>query len=189
MASEWYYQIMGQQFGPVSAAELRALASAGTVARDTLICKRGEGRWVRAEKVQGLFERNDSRPAPAVPVSEKKSANSAAASSTEKELRAPTSPPPLPLPQANEQPDSQPVFNWTEVISKPRFWLCVAISLATGVAFVGVMCAVANWIWGDVPASKTGAYGQLFSEFTAFGFFGVALAAFGVAAQVFHLDD
>ena len=37
MAAQWYYQIMGQQFGPVSAAELRALASAGTVARDTLI--------------------------------------------------------------------------------------------------------------------------------------------------------
>ena len=69
MASEWYYQIMGQQFGPVSAVELHALANAGTVARDTLVRKGGEGRWVCAEKVQGLFQRSDSRsPPPSTPL-------------------------------------------------------------------------------------------------------------------------
>jgi hypothetical protein len=62
MAAEWYYQIMGQQLGPILSAELRRLADTGTVTPDTLVRKGADGRWVCAEKVQGLFQRSDSPP-------------------------------------------------------------------------------------------------------------------------------
>ena len=46
MAAEWFYLASGRQLGPVSAVELRDLANAGRVARDTLVRKGVEGRWL-----------------------------------------------------------------------------------------------------------------------------------------------
>ena len=57
MASQWFYQVMGDEVGPVSAADLRNLAQNGTVARDTLVRKAPDGAWVLAERVQGLCGR------------------------------------------------------------------------------------------------------------------------------------
>ena len=98
MAAEWYYQIMGQQLGPISPTELRALASTGAVTPETIVKKGVDGVWLRAERVQGFFEWSDSRPTLAVYHVEEKPISRTAASSTEKELRAPPSPPPLPPP-------------------------------------------------------------------------------------------
>ncbi|MCX7429197.1 MAG: tetratricopeptide repeat protein [Planctomycetia bacterium] len=70
MATEWFYQAKGQQCGPVASSELRRLADAGAIMPDTLVCRAtatrmADGRWVRAEEVQGLFQRS----APASPPS------------------------------------------------------------------------------------------------------------------------
>ena len=55
MASEWFYQVMGNQVGPVSSVELRNLAQRGAISRDTLVRKAPGSAWVLAERVQGLF--------------------------------------------------------------------------------------------------------------------------------------
>jgi hypothetical protein len=55
MASEWFYQVMGEQVGPISSAELRKLAQQGTVSRDTLVKNAPDGIWVPAVRVNGLF--------------------------------------------------------------------------------------------------------------------------------------
>lgn len=54
MAAEWFYQLMGSQLGPVSGAELLALAQRGTITHDTLVRKGANGNWVSAQQVQGL---------------------------------------------------------------------------------------------------------------------------------------
>ena len=62
MAAEWFYQVMGQELGPVGSAELRRLADTGIVEPDMLVRKGVAGRWVWAREVQGLFKRSDSPP-------------------------------------------------------------------------------------------------------------------------------
>jgi tetratricopeptide (TPR) repeat protein len=96
-AAEWFYQAQGQQAGPLSSAAFRKLASAGTITPDTLVCRAtgtgtADGRWVRAGKVQGLFQWDDApRTTPG----------------GQKEPRSPPSPPPLPAP-AGGQPALAP---------------------------------------------------------------------------------
>ena len=67
MASEWFYQAMGKQVGPVSSTQLRTLAQHGTVKQDTPVRKASDGAWVPAERVQGLFAVPHQTPRP-VPV-------------------------------------------------------------------------------------------------------------------------
>jgi hypothetical protein len=43
MASEWFYQMMGRQAGPISSAELRNLAQRGIVKNDTPVRKAPDG--------------------------------------------------------------------------------------------------------------------------------------------------
>lgn len=64
MASEWFYQVMGEQVGPVSGTELRKLAQHGTINRDTQVRKGSNGNWVPAERVNGLFNASDKAPPP-----------------------------------------------------------------------------------------------------------------------------
>lgn len=56
MASEWYYQIMGESIGPVSGAELRKATRKGQIGPDTLVRKGAAGNWVPAWRVKGLFD-------------------------------------------------------------------------------------------------------------------------------------
>jgi hypothetical protein len=51
---KFYYQIMGEEFGPVSSSELKRLASEGQIWPDTFVRKDG-GNWHVAESVKGLF--------------------------------------------------------------------------------------------------------------------------------------
>lgn len=57
MSEKWYYQIMGEVVGPLSADEVRAHAQNGLITPDTLVRKGAEGRWVTAHRVKGLFDR------------------------------------------------------------------------------------------------------------------------------------
>ena len=59
MTSEWYYQIMGETIGPVTGAEMKGLLEEGSIALDALV-RRGEGNWVFADRVTGLFADDDN---------------------------------------------------------------------------------------------------------------------------------
>ena len=78
MTREWYFQVMGQELGPLSGGELKAKVANGQVQPDTLIRKGLDGKWLFAAKVKGLFavpeELPPLPPAPAPPVKPKSSA-------------------------------------------------------------------------------------------------------------------
>ncbi|MDR3633524.1 MAG: AIM24 family protein [Isosphaeraceae bacterium] len=56
MAAEWYFRAGGAEFGPVSAAELVQQAAEGKIQPETEL-RKGDGAWVAARKVAGLFDR------------------------------------------------------------------------------------------------------------------------------------
>ena len=60
MATEWFYKMMGDEFGPYTAAELKEQAALGNIQQDSFIRKGRDGDWVSAYRVKGLFE-NPSR--------------------------------------------------------------------------------------------------------------------------------
>lgn len=55
MATEWYYQSMGEKIGPFNASELRQRAVAGELTHDTLVTRTGTEDWVTADRVKGLL--------------------------------------------------------------------------------------------------------------------------------------
>ncbi len=52
---QWYYARNDQQFGPVSAAELKQLVSAGRLSPDDLLWREGMEQWTTAVNLRGLF--------------------------------------------------------------------------------------------------------------------------------------
>ena len=56
MADQWYYQVMGEVFGPVSWSELKRLAQEGALSNDTLVRSGTEGDWIHADRVKGLLD-------------------------------------------------------------------------------------------------------------------------------------
>ena len=62
MATEWYCRIMGEEWGPMSALELMAVARWGRLSRDDLVRRKTDGTWVRAELVKGLFNAPPAAP-------------------------------------------------------------------------------------------------------------------------------
>jgi len=62
VALGWYYQRRGAEIGPVSSAQLRQLAAAGKVSRDTLVRKESCEDWVLAGRVKGLFGATEQAP-------------------------------------------------------------------------------------------------------------------------------
>lgn len=69
MTREWYFQVMGQELGPLSVGELKAKVANGQIQPDTLVRKTAEGKWIFAGKVKGLFAVPDEPP----PVAKSKS--------------------------------------------------------------------------------------------------------------------
>ena len=51
----WYYARNDQQFGPVSAVELKQLADDGRLAPDDLLWREGMDTWATAINLRGLF--------------------------------------------------------------------------------------------------------------------------------------
>ncbi|MGQ9576817.1 MAG: DUF4339 domain-containing protein [Thermoguttaceae bacterium] len=68
-AIQWYYWRGGQQFGPVSSAELKRLADQKDLAPEALVWREGMAQWVPARSVRGLFEGEAALPK-ATPLSE-----------------------------------------------------------------------------------------------------------------------
>jgi uncharacterized protein (AIM24 family) len=56
MAAEWYFRVMGTEFGPVSPQELVQQAADGQIIPETEV-RKGDAPWVPASKVAGLFDR------------------------------------------------------------------------------------------------------------------------------------
>jgi len=55
MAKDWFYQVMGQKFGPVSYADIVRLARQGSLPPESLVRKGVAGNWVPADQVKGVF--------------------------------------------------------------------------------------------------------------------------------------
>jgi len=55
MTREWHYSKGGQQHGPISHDELKALAESGQLQPGDLVWKEGMDGWLPASKVKGLF--------------------------------------------------------------------------------------------------------------------------------------
>lgn len=64
MRSEWYYQLMGDELGPLTADELRAHAQEKRIMPDTPVRKGTRGQWVTADRVRGLLDRMELTPSP-----------------------------------------------------------------------------------------------------------------------------
>jgi len=64
--TQWYYARNDQQFGPVSAVELKQLADAGRLSPDDLLWREGMDQWATAVNLRGLFgaEPTAATPAP-----------------------------------------------------------------------------------------------------------------------------
>ncbi|HEY4232655.1 MAG TPA: DUF4339 domain-containing protein [Lacipirellulaceae bacterium] len=56
MSTQWFCRIMGEEWGPMSALELYAVARRGRLTRDDVVRNGFNGDWVRAETVRGLFD-------------------------------------------------------------------------------------------------------------------------------------
>ena len=54
MTNQWYYQIMGEQRGPVDTDGLVALVRSNDIERDTFVRRDGDD-WQSAERIEGLF--------------------------------------------------------------------------------------------------------------------------------------
>ncbi len=58
MAKDFYYQVMGDVFGPISGVVLREKAVAGDVTTETLVRVGEQGEWVHARRLSNLFDEN-----------------------------------------------------------------------------------------------------------------------------------
>lgn len=66
MAAEWHYQKDGKKTGPISATELKSLASSGELLSEDLIWKEGMAEWKPAKSAKGLFDSAESHEASTV---------------------------------------------------------------------------------------------------------------------------
>lgn len=65
---QWYHAHEKQRFGPVSTAELKQLAQAGTLQPGDFVWREGLTGWVSAREVKGLFEEQGTTPSGTVHV-------------------------------------------------------------------------------------------------------------------------
>ncbi len=54
MADQWHYGRNGQQFGPVTAQQLKQLVVSGQLQQTDLVWKQGMAQWVPAQNIKGL---------------------------------------------------------------------------------------------------------------------------------------
>ncbi|MBI2479818.1 MAG: DUF4339 domain-containing protein, partial [Planctomycetia bacterium] len=67
MANTWYYEIMGDEVGPVSAAELKKLAAGNVIDRDTIVRPANGTTRAPAYRLKGLFPDDNIATEPVVP--------------------------------------------------------------------------------------------------------------------------
>lgn len=55
MSSKWFVEIRGKTLGPIESAQLKKLAENRTIDESTKVRRQGDGMWVAASNVSGLF--------------------------------------------------------------------------------------------------------------------------------------
>lgn len=118
MATQWFYQVMGDELGPCSAAELKERAVTGKLREDSLVRKGTHGQWISAWRVKGLFDKAPEHPV-AVPAVEPPPIVQTVAQPT---------PPPRPIPPLAEAQTTEEKSP-TRKRKQKRRWL-VALVLA-----------------------------------------------------------
>lgn len=63
----WYYSLNGEQVGPVSERDIRALVSNGQITASDLVWQTGQRNWVPAAAMPGLFPKPPPLPPPGRP--------------------------------------------------------------------------------------------------------------------------
>lgn len=66
MSDAWYCRVMGDESGPHTLSQLKAMARANRLQPDNYV-KQGGGDWIMAERVPGLFSRSDAGAPPTPP--------------------------------------------------------------------------------------------------------------------------
>ncbi len=97
MSGQWHYQQGEQSRGPVTGAELKGLAAAGTLLPTDLVWKDGMDKWVPARSLKGLFPPGCAATAVPVPTTP--------TSAEAVRPGPPTLPPPLPDDEENDDED------------------------------------------------------------------------------------
>src|SRR5262245_7644099 len=64
---QWYYARNNEQFGPVSAGELKQLAEARQLSPDDVLWREGMEAWTTAASLRGLFAETPSADTPMPP--------------------------------------------------------------------------------------------------------------------------
>lgn len=67
VATQWYYQMMGEPRGPVTPDELKQLAINGTVTRESFLRRQDMEDWVSAARVDQLWRDVEERPVASLP--------------------------------------------------------------------------------------------------------------------------
>src|SRR2546423_14611124 len=67
MVAEWYCEIEGQRHGPLTAVQLKQLATSGKLQPAHAIWKNGMQKKVPAKSVKGLFDAKTAKTAPQRP--------------------------------------------------------------------------------------------------------------------------
>lgn len=67
MATNWHYAKGGEKHGPITAAQLKELASTGQLHPDDLVWREDMKEWRKASTVKGLFSEHASASSPPPP--------------------------------------------------------------------------------------------------------------------------
>ena len=145
----WYYARNDQQFGPVSAAELKQLADTGRLSPDDLLWREGMDSWATAINLRGLFSGDATANTPPT-------AASAAIARATPDQTASTQTAVIPTVVARQQPVFPPrpgvslrsVLRTTQIL----LWsMCVLVVLA------GVVLFTRAFLIADEPAQEAAA--------------------------------
>ena len=141
----WYYARNDQQFGPVSAAELKQLADGGNLAPDDLLWREGMDAWTTAINLRGLFGDDPFAGKATVAVGQLATVQTVSAQ--------------LPSEQAAAPPSAGPSLQSVVRVTQTILWItCVLIVLAGTVLFARAFLAAES-------PSEEAAAGAVFSTF------------------------
>jgi hypothetical protein len=144
---QWYYARNDQQFGPVSAAELKQLAEAGKLSPNDLLWREGMDAWTTAINLRGLFAEEQPLGTTKVVV---------AAGLSEGDLRAPLAP--ARARPAIERGPSASLRSTVRTTQAILWTLCVLVVLAGMILFTRAFLRAEN-------ASQEASAGAVYSTF------------------------
>ena len=136
---QWYYARNDQQFGPVSAGELKVLADAGRLAPDDLLWREGMEQWATAINLKGLFasEPETSGIATPSPVNASQAAGNPTTSNTTTSTQTPVV----------QVTVNRPLGSRTSAVTQPTIGTQAVRPLAPRAALQGVLRTTQLILW------------------------------------------